>query len=73
MHLFSEVTMQSKELVIQRPLFGDWPPWRQLPTEVRQQVERLLGNMCLEVVNPNNDSNDQEQSNERSTDKKSAS
>jgi hypothetical protein len=65
--------MQSKESVSQRPLFDDWPAWQQLPTEVCQQVEHLLANMCLEVVNPNNDSNDQEQSDEQSTDHESAS
>ena len=65
--------MRSKEKICQRPLFADWPPWPQLPAEVRQQVERLLANMCLEVINPNHDPNDQEQSDERSTDKKSSS
>jgi hypothetical protein len=65
--------MRSKELVSQRPLFSDWPAWRQLSTEVRQQVEGLLANMCLEVINPNNDFNDEEPSDERSTDTNSAS
>ena len=65
--------MQSKEIVSQRPLFADWPAWQQLPTEVCQQVEQLLANICLEVVKANNDSNDQEQSDERSTDKESTS
>jgi hypothetical protein len=49
------------------------PAWQQLPTEVCQQVEHLLANLCLEVVKANNDSNDQEQSDERSTDKESTS
>jgi hypothetical protein len=57
-HLFSEVTMQPKEIVSQRPLFAEWPAWRQLPTEARQQVEHLLANMCLEVIQACNDSND---------------
>ena len=60
--------MRSKELVSQRPVFADWPTWQQLPTEVRQQVEHLLANMCLEVIEPINDSNNQEQSDERATD-----
>jgi hypothetical protein len=59
--------------VSQRPLFADWPAWQQLPTDVRQQLEHLLANMCLEVVKTNNDSNDQEQSDEQSLDKESAS
>ena len=57
--------MRSKELVSQRPLLSDWPTWQQLPRGVRQQVEHLLTNMCLEVVEPINDSNNQEQSDER--------
>lgn len=64
--------MQSKETVSQRPLFADWATWQQLPTEVRQQAQHLLANMCLEVVKPCNDSNDThntpEQCDERSTD-----
>ena len=65
--------MQPKEIVRQRPLFAEWPAWQQLPTEVRQQVEHLLANMCLELVNPTNGSNDQEQSDERPSDKDSTS
>ncbi len=60
--------MQSKESVFQRPLFADWPAWKQLPTDGRQQVGRLLANMCLEVVSSNKHSHDQEQSDEPSTD-----
>ena len=56
--------MQPKEIVSQRPLFADWPAWQQLPAEVRQQVEHLLANMCVEAVNPKNDSSDKEQCNE---------
>jgi hypothetical protein len=46
--------MSNKELVRQRPLFADWPTWQQLPTEVRQSVEQLLAQMCLEIVSPCN-------------------
>ena len=62
--------MQPKEIVSQRPLFAEWPAWQQLPTEVRQQVEDLLANMCLEIIQP---SNNQEQSDERPGDKDSTS
>ena len=65
--------MQRKEIVSQRPLFTEWPAWQQLPTEVRQQVEHLLANMCLELVNPTNGSNDQEQSHEQPSDKDATS
>jgi TRAP-type C4-dicarboxylate transport system substrate-binding protein len=53
--------MQRKDIVIQRPLFVEWPSWQQLPAEVRQRVEQLLVSMCLEVIQSNND---QEQSDE---------
>lgn len=62
--------MQRKDTVAQRPLFTEWPPWQQLPTEVRQRVEQLLVRMCLEVIQCNND---QEQSHERSNDKDASS
>ena len=65
--------MQRKQSVSQRPLFADWPAWQQLPTDVRQQLEHLLADMCLEVVKANSNSNDQEQSDEWSNDKESAS
>ena len=60
--------MHQKEIVSQRPLFAEWPAWQQLPTEVRQQAEHLLTNMCLEVVKPKNDSNDKEPCDERPID-----
>ena len=53
--------MQRKESMAQRPLFAEWPAWQQLPAEARQRVEQLLVNMCLEVIQSNDD---QEQSNE---------
>ena len=62
--------MQRKESLSQRPLFADWPAWQQVPTEIRQQVEHLLTNMCLEVIQP---TNDQERSDERPSDKDSTS
>ena len=58
--------MQRKDTIAQRPLFAEWPAWHQLPAEVRQRVEQLLVNMCLEVIQPNND---QEQSDEQPNDK----
>ena len=58
--------MQRKTTVAQRPLFAEWPAWGQLPTEVRQQVEHLLANMCLEAIQRHND---QEQSDGRPCDK----
>ena len=61
--------MQRKDTVAQRPLFVEWPAWQQLPAEVRQRVEQLLGSVCLELIQPNND---QEQSDERSNDKDSS-
>ena len=57
--------MQRKESMAQRPLFAEWPAWRQLPAEAHQRVEQLLANMCLEVIQSNNN---QEQSDERSND-----
>ena len=62
--------MQRKEIVCQRPLFAEWPAWQQLPTEVHQQVEDLLANMCLEIIQQGNN---QEQSDERPSDKDSTS
>ena len=62
--------MQPKEIVRQRPLFAEWPAWQQLPTEVHQQVEDLLANMCLEIIQL---SNKQEQYDERPGDKESTS
>jgi hypothetical protein len=65
--------MQPKEIVSQRPLFSEWPAWQQLPLEVRQQVEHLLTQMCLEVVNSQNDHHDKEPCDERSIDQEAAS
>ena len=62
--------MQPKEIVSQRPLFAEWPAWQQLPTEVHQQAEDLLANMCLEIIQL---SNHQEQYDERPGDKDSTS
>ena len=56
--------MKSKKSVCQRPLFTDWPTRHELPTEVQQEVEKLLVNMYLEIVNPTHEVLDQEQSNE---------
>ena len=44
--------MDSNERARQRPLFGDWPAWQGLPTEVQQEVQKMLVNMYLEIVNP---------------------
>ena len=63
--------MQPKEIVSQRPLFAEWPAWQQLPTEVRQQVEDLLANMCVEIIQRSN--NQEEQYDERPGDKDSTS
>ena len=52
--------MKSKEVARQRPLLVDWPVWQQLPTESRQQAEHLLACMCIEVLNPNYDSNNKD-------------
>ena len=57
--------MQWKESVAQRPLFAEWPAWPQLPREVRQQLEHLLTNMCLEIIQPHNH---QESFDERTSD-----
>ena len=62
--------MQRKESTVQRSLFAEWPTWQQLPTEARQHVEQLLANMCLEVIQSNNN---QEQFDARSHDKDSSS
>jgi hypothetical protein len=62
--------MQRKEIVRQRPLFAQWPAWQQLPTDVHQQVEDLLANMCLEIIQRNNH---QEQHDEQPSDKDSTS
>jgi hypothetical protein len=62
--------MQPKEIVSQRPLFAEWPAWQQLPTEVHQQAEDLLANMCLEIIQL---SNNQEQYDEQPGDKDSTS
>ena len=62
--------MQRKKIVRQRPLFAQWPAWQQLPTEVHQQAEDLLANVCLEIIQM---SNQQEQSDERPSDKDSTS
>ena len=47
--------MQRKDTVAQRPLFAEWPPWQQLPAEVRQRVEQTLVSICLKVIQSNND------------------
>ena len=64
--------MKNKAITHQRPLFTDWPAWRQLPTEVSQQVSHQLANMCLDIVNPYHDRhnahNAQEQRDEQRTD-----
>ena len=52
--------MKNKEVARQRPLLVDWPAWHQLPTEIRQRAEQLLACMCIEVLNPNCDSNNQD-------------
>ena len=62
--------MQRKQPVAQRPLFAEWPAWQQLPAEARHQVEHLLATMCLEVIQLNNN---QEQYDEQTRDKSSAS
>jgi hypothetical protein len=56
--------MRSKENARQRPLFADWPAWQELPTQVQQQIEKLLANMYLEVVNPSHEVHVQEQRDE---------
>jgi hypothetical protein len=48
--------MDSNERARQRPLFGDWPAWQGLPTEVQQEVQKMLVNMYLEIVNPSQES-----------------
>jgi hypothetical protein len=48
--------MDSNERARQRPLFGDWPAWQGLPTEVQQEVHKMLVNMYLEIVNPSQES-----------------
>ena len=62
--------MQRQESMAQRPLFAEWPAWRQLPAEARQRVAQLLANMCLEVIQSNNN---QEHFDERAHDKHSSS
>jgi len=62
--------MQRKESTVQRSLFAEWPTWQQLPIEARHHVERLLANMCLEVIQSNNN---QEPSDARADDKDSSS
>jgi hypothetical protein len=57
--------MPRKENVALRPLFAEWPAWQQLPWEVRQQLEHLLTNMCLEIIQPHHH---QESSDERTSD-----
>ena len=49
--------MRNKAITHQRPLFTDRPAWHALPTEVCQQVERLLANVCLDVVNSDDETN----------------
>lgn len=56
--------MQTRNTLAQRPLFAEWPTWRQLPEEVRQRVEHLLVTMCLEAVTLYNDTTDRDQCDE---------
>lgn len=56
--------MKSKEIARQRPLFADWPTWQKQPMEVRQEVEKLLANMYLEIVKPSPEIHEQERSDE---------
>ena len=48
--------MDSNERARQRPLFGDWPAWQGLPTGAQQEVQKMLVNMYLEIVNPSQES-----------------
>lgn len=51
-----EVYMDSNTRARQRPLFGDWPAWQALPTEVQQEIQKMLATMYLEIVNPSHES-----------------
>ena len=42
--------MRSQTADRQRPLFHDGPAWWQLNKDVYQQVVRLFGDMCLDIV-----------------------
>ena len=48
--------MDSNKGARQRPLFGDWPAWQGLPTEVQQEIQKTLATMVLEIVNPSHES-----------------
>ena len=56
--------MDSNDRARQRPLFGDWPAWQGLPTEVQQEIQKTLATMYLEIVNPSHESQDREQGDE---------
>ena len=40
----------SKATHIQRPLFGPWLAWEQLPDSVREQALDVLTAICLEIT-----------------------
>jgi hypothetical protein len=40
----------SKVAHIQRPLFGPWLDWNQLPNDIREQVLDVLTALYLEIV-----------------------
>lgn len=48
--------MDRNKLARQRPLFGDWPAWQQLPREVQQEIQKALATIYLEIVNPPHES-----------------
>lgn len=56
--------MDSNERARQRPLFGDWPAWQELPTEVQQEIQKTLATMYLEIVNPSHESQVEDQRDE---------
>jgi hypothetical protein len=40
----------SKATRVQRPLFGPWLAWEQLPDSVREQALDVLTAICLEIT-----------------------
>ena len=60
--------MDSNDAQRQRPLFGDWPAWQGLPTEVQQEIQKTLATMYLEIVNPSHESRMEEQRDEQLAD-----
>jgi hypothetical protein len=64
--------MRSQTAARQRPLFHDGPAWWELNKDARQQVVRLFGDMCLEIVKERMSSdepqNEQEQRNDSGKD-----